>query len=130
VLIVFALALTRRGDWVDSGVLRGLKAAAVNAGVVVILLAALYDPVWTSAIGSHADFGPALAAFGLLVYARWPPLLVVALAAGGPASLRLTKNRYQALVAVSHFSTLSRPGTPPACTTLPSITTPGVLITP
>jgi chromate transporter len=56
--------------------------AGVNAGVVGILLAALYDPVWTSAIGSRADFGLALAAFGLLVYARWSPLLVVALASG------------------------------------------------
>jgi chromate transporter len=56
--------------------------AGVNAGVVGILLAALYDPVWTSAIGSRADFGLALAAFGLLVYARWSPLLVVAFAAG------------------------------------------------
>jgi chromate transporter len=55
--------------------------AGVNAGVVGILLSALYDPVWTSAIGSRADFGLALAAFGLLVYARWSPLLVVALAA-------------------------------------------------
>jgi len=56
--------------------------AGVNAGVVGILLAALYDPVWTSAIGSRADFGLALVAFGLLVHARWSPLLVVALAAG------------------------------------------------
>jgi hypothetical protein len=32
--------------------------------------------------------------------------------------------------AVSQCSTLSRLGTPPACTTLPSMTTPGVLITP
>lgn len=52
--------------------------AGVNAGVVGLLLAALYDPVWTTAIGSRADFGLALAAFGLLVYARWSPLLVVA----------------------------------------------------
>jgi chromate transporter len=56
--------------------------AGVNAGVVGILLAALYDPVWTSAIGSRADFGLALAAFGLLVHARLSPLLVVAFAAG------------------------------------------------
>ena len=32
--------------------------------------------------------------------------------------------------AVSHFSILSRLGTPPACTTLPLMTTPGVLMTP
>jgi chromate transporter len=55
--------------------------AGVNAAVVGVLLAALYDPVWTSAIHSPADFGLALAAFGLLVYARLSPVLVVALAA-------------------------------------------------
>jgi chromate transporter len=57
--------------------------AGVNAGVVGILLAALYDPVWISAIHSRVDFGLALAAFGLLVYARWSPLAVVALTAAG-----------------------------------------------
>jgi chromate transporter len=55
--------------------------AGVNAGVVGILLAALYDPVWTSAIGSRWDFALALAAFGLLVYGRVSPVVVVALAA-------------------------------------------------
>ncbi len=57
--------------------------AGVNAGVVGILLAALYDPVWTSAIHGRIEFGMALAAFGLLVYARAPPVLVVTLAAAG-----------------------------------------------
>jgi len=55
--------------------------AGVNAAVVGVLLAALYDPVWTSAIHSKADFGLALAAFGLLVYARLSPVWVVGLAA-------------------------------------------------
>jgi chromate transporter len=55
--------------------------AGVNAAVVGVLGAALYDPVWTNAIHSRADFGLALAAFGLLVHARAPPVLVVALAA-------------------------------------------------
>lgn len=55
--------------------------AGVNAGVVGILLAALYDPVWTSAIHGRTDFALALAAFGLLVYARLSPWMVVALAA-------------------------------------------------
>jgi chromate transporter len=55
--------------------------AGVNAAVVGVLAAALYDPVWTSAIGSRADFGLALGAFGLLVYGRQPPVLVVALTA-------------------------------------------------
>ncbi len=55
--------------------------AGVNASVVGILLAALYDPVWTSAIHSRADFGLGLAAFGLLVHARMSPFIVVALSA-------------------------------------------------
>ena len=55
--------------------------AGVNAAVVGVLLAALYDPVWTSAIHSRADFGLALAAFGLLVHARLSPVVVVVLAA-------------------------------------------------
>ena len=52
--------------------------AGVNAAVVGILLAALYDPVWTSAITDRAAFAVALAAFGLLVVGRVAPLLVVA----------------------------------------------------
>ncbi|MCY1310470.1 chromate efflux transporter [compost metagenome] len=55
--------------------------AGVNAAVVGVLLAALYDPVWTSAIHSKADFGLPLAAFGLMVYARLSPVWVVGLAA-------------------------------------------------
>jgi chromate transporter len=55
--------------------------AGVNAAVLGVLGAALYDPVWTSAIHSRADFGLALAAFGLLVFGRISPVFVVALAA-------------------------------------------------
>ncbi len=55
--------------------------AGVNAAVVGILLAALYDPVWTSAIHTRTDFATALAAFALLVYARVSPVIVVFLAA-------------------------------------------------
>jgi len=63
---------------------QGMRAtmAGINAGVVGILLSALYDPVWTSAIHSRADFGLALAAFGLLVIGRMPPVLVVILTSG------------------------------------------------
>lgn len=56
-------------------VLRG-----VNAGVVGILLAALYNPVWTSAIGDPADFVIALCSLGLLTIWRCPPWVVVVLA--------------------------------------------------
>lgn len=53
----------------------------INAAVVGILGAALYDPVWISAIHSKADFALALAAFGLLVHVRLSPVWVVGLAA-------------------------------------------------
>ena len=51
--------------------------AGINAAVVGVLAAALYDPVWTGTIISKADFGLALAAFGLLVLGRTSPALVV-----------------------------------------------------
>jgi len=61
--------------------------AGVNAAVVGLLLAALYDPVWTSAIRGPAEFGLALAAFALLAFWRAPPWLVVVLTAAGGAAL-------------------------------------------
>jgi len=59
----------------------------VNAAVVGLLLAALYNPVWTSAIFNAADFGLALAAFTLLVMWKVPPWLVVILCAAGGGGL-------------------------------------------
>ena len=57
----------------------------INAAVVGLLLAALYDPVWSNAIKDHADFGLALIAFGLLMFWRLAPWLVVLLTAVGGA---------------------------------------------
>ena len=55
-----------------------------NAAVVGILGAALYDPVWTSAVLSPPDFALALAGFLLLtVWKTQPWIVVVLLAAGG-----------------------------------------------
>jgi chromate transporter len=64
---------------------RAIQAAlsGVNAGVVGLLLAALYDPVWTSTIRSRADFGLALTAFVLLLFWRVSPVIAVAFAALG-----------------------------------------------
>jgi len=53
----------------------------INAAVVGLLVAALYDPVWTSAIKGPADFALALVAFGLLMFWRLAPWLVVVLTA-------------------------------------------------
>jgi chromate transporter len=70
----------------------GFQAAlqGINAAVVGLLLAALYDPVWSSAIKGPADFALALVAFGLLVFWRMAPWLVVLIAAAGGAVLAHT----------------------------------------
>ena len=59
----------------------------VNAAVVGLLLAALYDPVWTSAVKAPEDFALVVAAFGLLAVWRVPPWIVVPLAAGAGAAV-------------------------------------------
>ena len=57
----------------------GVQAAlrGVNAAVVGLLLAALYTPVWTSAINGPRDFGVGIAAFLALQLWKVPPWLVV-----------------------------------------------------
>jgi chromate transporter len=52
-----------------------------NAAVVGILAAALYDPVWTSAVVGPADFALALGGFLLLQGWKLPPWTVVCLLA-------------------------------------------------
>ena len=69
-----------RGNARAQAALRG-----VNAAVVGLLLAALYRPVWTSAIMAPADFALGLVAFLALALWKLPPWLVVALAALGGA---------------------------------------------
>jgi chromate transporter len=59
----------------------------VNASVVGVLGAALYNPVWTSAVLRPADFAVALLGFVLLVVWHAPPLLVVAVGAIGGIGL-------------------------------------------
>ncbi len=59
----------------------------VNAAVVGLLAAALYDPVWTSSVKTPGDFGIALVGFVLLIAWRAPPLLVVAISALGGVAL-------------------------------------------
>jgi chromate transporter len=72
--------------------MRPLAQAAMrgaNAAVVGILGAALYHPVWTSAILSTYDFS--LALIGLVLLTVWaaPPWIVVALTAAGGAGLAM-----------------------------------------
>ncbi|WP_246773850.1 chromate efflux transporter [Bradyrhizobium diazoefficiens] len=59
----------------------------VNAAVVGVLGAALYDPVWTTTVHSPRDFGVALVGFVLLVAWRAPPLVVVAFSAAAGTAM-------------------------------------------
>ncbi len=71
----------------------GARAAmrGVNAAVVGLLCAALYSPLWTSAVETAGDVSVAVAGFVLLTAWRAPPLLVVILGAlAGIAMSRTT----------------------------------------
>jgi chromate transporter len=61
----------------------GSRAAMLgtNAAVVGLLGAALYNPVWTSAVQSPIDFAVASVGFVLLIAWQTPPLVVVMLSA-------------------------------------------------
>jgi chromate transporter len=59
----------------------------VNAAVVGLLLAALYRPVWTSAIFAPQDFAIGVVAFLMLTFWAVPPWLVVILGALGASAV-------------------------------------------
>jgi chromate transporter len=59
----------------------------VNAAVVGLLGAALYNPVWTSSVKAPGDFGIVLVGFVLLTVWRAPPLVVVMISALGGVAL-------------------------------------------
>ena len=63
----------------------------VNAAVVGLLGAALYNPLWTTSVKTPGDFGIALAGFVLLTVWRTPPLLAVVVSAIGGIALALIK---------------------------------------
>ena len=75
----FFLILGALPFWAKWRHLRHTQAAlaGVNAAVVGLLLAALYQPVWTSAILQPQDFCLALVAFVALLFWRVPPWAVV-----------------------------------------------------
>jgi chromate transporter len=77
----FLLILGVLPFWIDLRQNAGAQAAlrGANAAVVGILLAALYNPIWTAAVDSPVSLAIALAAFGLLQFWEWPPWLLVLL---------------------------------------------------
>lgn len=77
--LLLALAASSLAGYLARAPLAPAVLAGINAAVVGILGAALYNPLWLTAIHSGADL--ALAATGLLLLQWWraPPLLVAAL---------------------------------------------------
>jgi chromate transporter len=71
-----------RKDLLAQAAMRG-----ANAAVVGILAAALYDPVWRSAILNPQDFALGLVAFVLLTVWSTPPWIVVVISAAAGAAL-------------------------------------------
>ncbi|SEO58872.1 chromate efflux transporter [Nitrosovibrio sp. Nv6] len=78
--------------WDDLRKRSGVQAAmaGANSAVVGILAAALYDPVWTSAILIPPDFAVAFVAFILLTVCKVSPWKVVLLSAMAGAGLSLS----------------------------------------
>ncbi len=75
----FLLVLGALPFWDRLRAHRGVRAAlmGVNAAVVGLVVAALYDPVWVVGVTSAGDFALVVAAFAGLVFLGWPAWLVV-----------------------------------------------------
>jgi chromate transporter len=65
--------------------------AGVNAAVVGVLGAALYNPIWLSAVANGRDVAIALAGFLLLERWRVPPLAIVVICVAGALLSRLLR---------------------------------------
>lgn len=65
----------------------GYALQGVNAAVVGILLAALYDPIWVSSVQETGDFIVALLLFAMIMFWKLPPWVVVVAGAAGGAFL-------------------------------------------
>lgn len=61
--------------------------SGIHAAVVGLLAAALYDPIWTTAVRSRGDLAVAAVGFVLLVGWRAPPLIAVLTGAAGGLAL-------------------------------------------
>lgn len=77
--LLVALAALPLWTWLGAHPLARGALAGVNAAVVGVLGAALYDPVWTSAVLRPSDAAIALIAWVLLDRLHAPPVVVVGL---------------------------------------------------
>jgi chromate transporter len=80
--LLVALAGVPLWNWMGHNAAARGALAGVNAAVVGVLGAALYDPIWTSAILTGRDLAIALVGFLLLERWRIPPILIVVFCVG------------------------------------------------
>jgi chromate transporter len=75
--LLIAIAGLPLWNWLGRHALARGALAGVNAAVVGVLGAALYNPIWTSSIAAPVDLAIAALAFFILERWRAPPILVV-----------------------------------------------------
>jgi chromate transporter len=80
--LLVALAGVPLWNWMGHNAAARGALAGVNAAVVGVLGAALYDPIWTSAILTGRDLAIAMVGFLLLERWRIPPILIVVFCVG------------------------------------------------
>ncbi|HUZ13844.1 MAG TPA: chromate efflux transporter [Caulobacteraceae bacterium] len=89
--MLVALAGLPLWSWVGHHAVARGALAGVNAAVVGVLGAALYNPIWTSAIFNARDLAVALIAFLLLERWRAPPILIVVFCVGAAVGVAYLK---------------------------------------
>lgn len=81
--MLIALAGLRVWLWLGHHPAARAALAGINAAVVGVLGAALYNPIWTSAVNNGGDVAIALTSFLFLERWRVPPLAIVILCVAG-----------------------------------------------
>ncbi|HXQ13058.1 MAG TPA: chromate efflux transporter [Caulobacteraceae bacterium] len=89
--LLVALAGLPLWTWIGGHPAAGGALAGVNAAVVGVLGAALYSPIWTSAILGARDLAVAVVAFMLLERWRTPPILIVVFCVAAALAMALVR---------------------------------------
>jgi chromate transporter len=84
-LLLAVTGLSLLGRIADNKIANAIL-AGINAAVVGLLAAALYNPVWVNAVRSLLDIAIVLTAFALLQRFKTPPILIAALCVGASIS--------------------------------------------
>jgi chromate transporter len=87
--LLLAMAGAPLMTWLSRHPSAGAALAGINAAVVGLLAAALYNPIWTSAVKTGWDVAIALTAVFLLQRWKAPPVVAIAVCLAGAAAAAL-----------------------------------------